>query len=158
MWTPMGSSAPTVQPYAVVVLNCKAERDNTNANKHDRCNRSCSCIYILNRELSNKFRCNLHLQILASLLVVLKSFTSFRDPFHSINLHPSSNLFKLLRSLAILKVLRLTLRQLVWIDTRIFSTTWVYTASIQARQLHHASNRPYQRSPRRIDSRNSVMT
>ena len=31
-----------------VILNCKAERDNTNANKHDIC--SCSCIYILKRD------------------------------------------------------------------------------------------------------------
>ena len=29
----------------IVVLNCKAEIDNTNANKHDICSRS--CIYIL---------------------------------------------------------------------------------------------------------------
>ena len=47
-----------------VVFNCKAERDDTNANKHD------TCICILKQSLSNKFVCNLHLQILASLLVV----------------------------------------------------------------------------------------
>ena len=73
-----------------VVLNCKAERDNTNANKHDRCNRS--CIYILNRELSNKFRCNSHLQILASLLVVFISFTS-SQALVSIDGSPVTNLF-----------------------------------------------------------------
>ena len=46
-----------------VVLNCKAERDNTNANKHDSKNR-----------LSNKFMCNLHLQILASMPRSLHQF------------------------------------------------------------------------------------
>ena len=121
------------------MLNCKAERDNTNANKHDySCNRSCSCIYILNRDLSNKFMCNLHLQILASLLVVLISLTSFQDPLLSINLQPSStplmsrpltNFFPTGFFLILIYIL--------WhgSDTRPFTTTWNCTSSssIQAR-------------------------